>query len=205
MTNSYLYISMVFLLSLQNAYSMEQPQNIDAAVKTGNLELVEQLLKAGVDSSTALHVAAHEGHLEIVKYFVDNGIIGINAQDSQGQTPLHCAVSKGHLPIVHYLINNGADVHVKTNSGSTALAVAALRDYPEIALCLIRNGATVVNLAIPIPDYHYNYTWSYHTWSYQLHKLDTFNKKVTNLLKRYSTSQQENCFKRLYKVVTMAW
>jgi ankyrin repeat protein len=61
--------------------------------------LFEQLLNAGASITvtsehnyTALHAAAQKGHLEIVKYIIENKLLPINCQGRCGSSPLHLAV-----------------------------------------------------------------------------------------------------------------
>ena len=56
------------------------------------------------------------GHLEIVKYLVENGA-NINEKNKDGDTPLICASINGHLEIVKYLCQNGDNVNEKDKDG----------------------------------------------------------------------------------------
>jgi len=57
-----------------------------------------------------LHIAASKGHLDIVKYLVENGA-DINVKNSGQQTPLHYSCFEGHLSVVEYLISKGIEVN----------------------------------------------------------------------------------------------
>jgi ankyrin repeat protein len=61
---------------------------------------------------TALHLAAGEGHLEIVKLLLEHGA-DVNAKTAY-ETALHLAAGEGHLEIVKLLLEHGADVNAKT-------------------------------------------------------------------------------------------
>ncbi|MFP3021457.1 MAG: ankyrin repeat domain-containing protein, partial [Wolbachia sp.] len=69
-------------------------------------------------SNTSLHLAAEQGNLNAVKYFVEKGG-DISAQDEMGYTPLHLAAKQGNLDIIKYLVEKGADINVKSKSGRT--------------------------------------------------------------------------------------
>ena len=57
-----------------------------------------------VDCDTPFHVAAANGHLELVMFFVESLDCDPNAPGELGKTLLHYAGEEGHLSIVHYLV-----------------------------------------------------------------------------------------------------
>jgi ankyrin repeat protein len=85
--------------------------------------------------------AIQEGHLNIVKYLIDNGV-SVTRKYSDGFTPLDQAVGEGHKKIIAFLIKSGADVNQKTANG-TALHTACAYGKFEIAKTLVKNGANV--------------------------------------------------------------
>ena len=54
---------------------------------------------------TPLHYAAHNGHLEVVKYFITELLCDPMDRNRRGDTPLHMACHRGHLNIIQYLIS----------------------------------------------------------------------------------------------------
>lgn len=85
--------------------------DIQAAILSDNLEVVEQHIKAGTD---------------------------INKKDAMsGSTPLITAASFGKNKIAQLLINAGADLTRKNNDGSTALHAAAFFGRVEIVQMLM--------------------------------------------------------------------
>ena len=58
--------------------------------------------------SDAIYLASELGHLEKVKYLVENGA-DVNAKDRFDRTALIFASENGHFEIVKYLVENGAD------------------------------------------------------------------------------------------------
>ncbi|WP_142785630.1 ankyrin repeat domain-containing protein [Changchengzhania lutea] len=85
--------------------------NINAAVLSGNLEVVKQHIKAHTD---------------------------INEKEAMsGSTPLISAASFGKNDIAQALIDAGADLSIKNNDGSTALHAAAFFCRVEIVQMLI--------------------------------------------------------------------
>ena len=58
----------------------------------------------GQNGSNALHLAACDGHVEIVKYLIPKFGDRKFDLDSDGNTCLHYAAQEGHLAVVEYLI-----------------------------------------------------------------------------------------------------
>lgn len=117
---------------------------------------------------TPLHVAVKLGHLDIVKYLIENGA-NKNAYNKIGYTPLRIAIEKDNREIKDYLISKEArgkystiheairkgdrleveffikekkiDKDEKNLFGETPLHVAAKLGYLDIVEYLIQNGA----------------------------------------------------------------
>ena len=62
------------------------------------------------DGLTPFHIAAEEGHLEIVK-FLAHHLEDKNPTDNQKWTPLHLAAQEGHLDIVKLMFTLAAKAH----------------------------------------------------------------------------------------------
>ena len=67
---------------------------------------------------TALHHAARNGDLEIVKQLVSSGS-DVNATTDNNHFPLYCAAGHGHVETTQYLVDEGADVQAKLSDGKT--------------------------------------------------------------------------------------
>ena len=74
--------------------------------------------------STALMIAAREGHLDIVTKLIEAGAT-VDQADKFGWTALMFAAENGHLNVVTKLIEAGATVDQASKYGSTALMHAA--------------------------------------------------------------------------------
>ncbi|CAL8138563.1 unnamed protein product [Orchesella dallaii] len=95
--------------------------------------LYEALIRAGAGIQThnsknnmVLHVAAEEGNLTAIRYFIFRGM-DVNARCKANTTPLHCVLASApknaHI-IIEVLLENGADVNAGTNQKDTPLSIA---------------------------------------------------------------------------------
>ena len=117
---------------------------LQEAVASGNLLTVRLLFNCGEDPNhgnrdgwSAIHLAAEEGHLEIVRFLLKNGA-NPNAVSSYSNTsPLHCAANEGHVSIVRLLLQHGADPLGSTLHGSTALHHAAFMGHSHVVQALL--------------------------------------------------------------------
>ena len=102
--------------------------SIQDAARTGNLEAIQQHIKAtsnlnekAPDSGgSPLHTAAVFGHLEAVRALVQAGA-NVNARNNDGASPLLVAAFFCRTEIVQHLLAHGADKQAKDNAGKTAL------------------------------------------------------------------------------------
>ena len=111
--------------------------NIYDAARTGNKIAVRTKLERGADVNasfgdeqwTPLHVAAFEGHDEMVRLLISNRAY-VNPRDVNGNTPLHLAAEHGHDGTVRALIQGHADLTIRNDIGQTPRDLAG--DHPEI-------------------------------------------------------------------------
>lgn len=110
-------------------------------------------LDAERNGRTALHYAAWRGNVKMIGELLKRGA-NPNAVSSLGQTPLQYAIETGKTDHVHELISKGADFNYTKGFfrwegikyPSTLLYAAISSFYPDIALALIKSGASTVNL-----------------------------------------------------------
>ena len=88
----------------------------EALLNGANLDAAEEL--HGGD--TALHVAARQGHLAVVRVLLDAGAT-IDVRDCFGRTPLHDAGKHYKLEVARELIRWGADIYARDDDGETPL------------------------------------------------------------------------------------
>ena len=110
------------------------------AAAKGDTQTVEQLVNSQqvpVDAQndqgkSALMLAAENGHLNLVKWLVDNGS-DLNAVDQDNETALILAAKKGYLLIIIYLLDHKADSTLKNLNGLTAFLEAIMNDQSDAA------------------------------------------------------------------------
>lgn len=95
----------------------------------GNYEFAKKLIeqeKYDVNDqdnagNTALHEAALNGHLDLVKLLINNGAnVNVQSYEMLKDTPLIDASANGHLDVVMYLLEHGADPTLPNAKGLTA-------------------------------------------------------------------------------------
>jgi hypothetical protein len=110
--------------------------------------MIWQCLQAAAkrtDGSTPLHLAAQEGHLEVVKFLVEREAEG-NAKKTGGRMPLHSAAQEGHLDVVKFLVEREVEVNLKTD-GLTPLHLASLNGQIQSSLVCLNS----LYLPSPLP------------------------------------------------------
>ena len=118
------------------------------AVRSGNAESVEVLIKAGARvypdnlfGDTALLIATYGGHEKIVDILLSKGAsIGANPK---GWTPLHYAAFAGHPHLANKFIKPGINIDRTTDNGLTALMVASMNGHIEVVRLLLAHKADI--------------------------------------------------------------
>ena len=161
------------------------------AYRKGDLSQLKSLIEKGANvherNEYALCSVAEHGHLELVKYLVEDRGADVHADDDRA---LRFAAHGGHLQIVKYLVAEGANVHAYNDH---ALRSAAYKGHLDIFKFLIDKGADIhaqndqalrlADLQIDFLEY-LNYLKTY--------KLSQFTKKHIDKQKlRYVFQQYE--------------
>uniref|UniRef100_A0A096M1E1 Ankyrin 2 n=1 Tax=Poecilia formosa TaxID=48698 RepID=A0A096M1E1_POEFO len=116
------------------------------AARAGNTDKVLEFLKNGVDICTcnqqnglnALHLAAKEGHKDLVEELLQRGA-SVDSSTKKGNTALHIASLAGQKEVVRLLVNRGADVNAQSQNGFTPLYMAAQENHLEVVRYLLEN------------------------------------------------------------------
>ena len=98
---------------------------------------------------TPLHVASFSGHLNIVKFLVDDANCDLNCKNHKGLTPLHMACHEGHLHIVEYLFEHNCDHLWNMQCNMTPFAMACRNGHLNVAKNLIKHNPKCVTVATP--------------------------------------------------------
>ncbi|MCL7032641.1 hypothetical protein MKW94_027747, partial [Papaver nudicaule] len=132
--------------------------SLHIAAAGGSLQVCRYLLetlKLDVDPKdgrgiTPLYHAIFEGHLDTVRYLLENGAYA-DASSDANYTPLRCAAESGDIKIITLLLSRGARVDVASRSG-TALQEAAFNGHRDAVKVLLDHGANP-NVAIGLYTY----------------------------------------------------
>ncbi len=138
---------------------------LSGAVMTGNQELANKVLQAGLNvnrnktfkpptapnhlgdyygTTPPLSIAAMEGNNAMIEFLLKQGA-NVNAiDDADGTTPLMHAIQQQHADTAKLLISKGANVNAQSHSKETPLMIAVIyRLNNELITSLIQAGADV--------------------------------------------------------------
>ena len=98
----------------------------------------------------ALEYAIENGHLPVVKFFIENKFVGIDekklvAYFQAPRTPLMVAASYGKEDIVTYLLEKGASVSIQDNHKIPAWMFGAMSNNEHIFVLLFQNSGQFIN------------------------------------------------------------
>lgn len=124
----------------------------DAALN-GDLASAKQAVAAGADvnwdtsvipwgDSTPLQLAARHGHIEMMRYLLENGA-DINHTSDYGTIALHHAAANGQTEAVKFLVTAGSDINALSIYKQTPLHYCGIGSNPnvEVVNYLIAAGA----------------------------------------------------------------
>ncbi|XP_056311074.1 ankyrin repeat domain-containing protein 16 [Danio aesculapii] len=95
----------------------------------------------GKSGDTVLHYAARHGHVDILRYLVEELNMDIEVYNSDYKRALHEASSMGHYECVRFLIGRGAKVDSLKKADWTPLMMACTRRNLEVIQELLDYGA----------------------------------------------------------------
>lgn len=88
------------------------------------------LSKGDYDNRTPMHLAAAEGHLEVVRFLLDNEI-SANHHDRWGGTPLNDAELGNHTDVIELLKQHGAEPGNSQHDDSESIATEQAAQYGD--------------------------------------------------------------------------
>ena len=101
----------------------------------------------GGSEVTPMHIAAFEGHADILSLLLEHGA-DVDGRGIWESTPLYRAAENGKLEAGQYLLDRGADINARSAGGEqTSLFRAVFRGHVEFARMLLKRGA-----GVDIPD-----------------------------------------------------
>lgn len=118
---------------LSQAIRDDDPESV-ASLLSKNPELLHVHTRLG----SCVHLAAYEGHLDIVQLLVRLGA-DINLVPERGISPLDEAASTGRLEVVQYLVQQGASLDV-SRPGRTPLFSAIYGGHTDVVRFLLEAG-----------------------------------------------------------------
>lgn len=137
---------------MKNYAGFKKKDKIDLLLKvvlhSKTPRFVQRLLKAGADinykdeqQNTLLHYAAASCHVEVVRFFIEQGL-ALEAKNDRDATPLCIAAKESDSPnVIKLLMDSGADIHVRSNHGESLLITAAgCNPNPKVTKLLLTKG-----------------------------------------------------------------
>jgi hypothetical protein len=119
-----------------------------AELAAGQPALVD--VRDSLTGRTALHMAASNGHAELVRVLLalPGAVVDVRALGSQA-TPLHDAVLTNNAAIVTALLAAGASASAQCDGGDTPLSLAERLGFDALSAVLLRADATIDSYQTP--------------------------------------------------------
>jgi ankyrin repeat protein len=144
-SNQVMYLTVQRYEGYSQGYT-KRANGLHIAAFFGLRKILERLISKGANvkeadegGTTALHLAAENGHDEIVLVLFKNGA-NIDARETKyGQTPLHLAALNGHKAVTETLLQNGAQADLKDKEGWMAIHVAVWTGKGEVVQVLLES------------------------------------------------------------------
>ncbi|XP_060746052.1 ankyrin repeat domain-containing protein 16 [Tachysurus vachellii] len=97
--------------------------------------------RCGKSGDTLLHYAARHGHLDTVRYFIEELNMDVEMHNNDYKRALHEAASMSHEQCVRYLLDKGAKIDCLKKADWTPLMMACTRRNLEVIRLLLDHGA----------------------------------------------------------------
>uniref|UniRef100_A0A3B4TDF6 E3 ubiquitin-protein ligase MIB2 n=1 Tax=Seriola dumerili TaxID=41447 RepID=A0A3B4TDF6_SERDU len=134
---------------LSQSTEQDNPGRLVIEAAHGSANKVRELVQKYPDKvdiknqgKTALQVAAHQGHMEVVKALLQANS-SIEVKDEDGDTALHYTAFGNQAEIARLLLSKGANVNLLNNSMCTALHIAVNKGFTDVVRVLTEHSADV--------------------------------------------------------------
>jgi ankyrin repeat protein len=122
------------------------PSPLYLAAQNGHFPVVQELLRAKADPSTAtkdegrtpVYIAAENGHADVIALLVEAHADPSVAMTTDGATPVYIAAQKRHLDVLRVLLEANADPSAsRTGDGTTPLCIATQQGDADVVALLL--------------------------------------------------------------------
>lgn len=142
--------------------SQEEMDNVIYDARFGDLESLTEIFTNEVETSvlatikdeesltTPFHMAAANGHFEVLKYLlslipdIEERKKIINLENDSGNTALHWAAYNGHVEIVKLLCENGADPFIRNKYNHDSFYEASNNEQENVDDYLLEKYGNIV-------------------------------------------------------------
>ena len=151
---------------IEHSSSLELPESRHGhtpfliAVQYNQLRLTQYLISKKCNLSAtddegygAVHISVEKGHLNVLKYLIDNNYCNPDVTDHQNRTPLHVAVVADQFEMLEYLLESMSKAHimVQDKDGNTPLHLACDRGQQKM-VSLLCSAYLSINIKILVTN-----------------------------------------------------
>uniref|UniRef100_A0A8C6L3J3 E3 ubiquitin-protein ligase MIB2 n=1 Tax=Nothobranchius furzeri TaxID=105023 RepID=A0A8C6L3J3_NOTFU len=122
-------------LVIEAAHGSASKMNLQRCLCSWQVDIKNQ-------GKTALQVAAHQGHMEVVKALLQANS-SVEVKDEDGDTALHYTAFGNQAEIARLLLSKGANINLLNNSMCTALQIAVNKGFTDVVRVLTDHSADV--------------------------------------------------------------
>ncbi len=144
-------VQLIQAVAASDKKRLNKPSLLSAVFLSGNVQMIEALVKAGGDvnfannhGETPLMWATNNGHLALLKLLLEAGA-DVNKVNRRGFTALMWACDRNGISsqFIEQLLKAGADVNATNKNGQTALMLASRSQNPAAVKALLEAKADV--------------------------------------------------------------
>eukprot|EP00742_Colponemidia_sp_Colp-10_P003496 GILJ01003723.1.p1 GENE.GILJ01003723.1~~GILJ01003723.1.p1 ORF type:complete len:872 (-),score=124.93 GILJ01003723.1:436-3051(-) len=109
---------------------------------SSNNDIAPNVNSQSLNAWTALHLAAHEGHANVIETLLVNGA-KLDAVTTSQRTALHIASMRGHLSVAELLVHAGADVNCQDEAKDTPCHCASECGHVSVVRFLLLQNCDI--------------------------------------------------------------